>query len=220
MLSPARSMSMTSAMDRGAAAARSSQRFLNGATMSRNAIRPARKAATATSLAALRTIGAAPPASSASRASRSAGKRSRSGASNRASRSGQIEPLGRRLHPLRPGQRMGDRNAHVGAAELGKHRSVDIFDHRMDDRLRMDEDVDPLARQPEQMMRLDQLEPLVHHRRRIDADLGAHRPVGMRHRLLGRRRRHLFAARSRGTGRRWRSGSILRHRMSGCPARH
>ena len=43
----------------------------------------------------------------------------------------------------------------------------------------------------EQPRRLDQLEPLVHHRRRIDRDLGAHRPVGMRHRLLGRDVAHL-----------------------------
>ena len=69
-----------------------------------------------------------------------------------------------------------------------------IFDHRMDHRLRMDDDVDPLRRQAEQVMRLDQLEPLVHHRRRIDRDLGAHRPVGMGHRLRRRRRGHLLAA--------------------------
>jgi hypothetical protein len=42
---------------------------------------PARKACTATSLAALRTHGAVPPASAASRASRRHGKESRSGAS-------------------------------------------------------------------------------------------------------------------------------------------
>jgi len=35
------------------------------------------------------------------------------------------------------------------------------------------------------MVRLDQLEALVHHGRRVDRDLGAHPPIRMRHRLLG-----------------------------------
>ena len=41
----------------------------------------------------------------------------------------------------------------------------------------------------EEMMRLDQLEALVHERRRIDGDLGAHRPGRVRDRLLRRRLR-------------------------------
>ena len=40
------------------------------------------------------------------------------------------------------GQRIADGGAHVGAAELGKHRTVGIADHRMDDRLRMDDHLD------------------------------------------------------------------------------
>ena len=71
-------------------------------------MRRPRKAATATSLAALRTIGAAPPASSASRASRKAGKRPTSGFSKSSRRDlGQVEALGRRRHPLaaRPGHK-------------------------------------------------------------------------------------------------------------------
>ena len=54
--------------------------------------------------------------------------------------------------------------------------------------------IDPFAGQAEQMMRLDQFESLVHHRRRIDADLGAHRPVGMGDRLSGRHRCHSIAS--------------------------
>ena len=42
-----------------------------------------------------------------------------------------------RFHPLRPGQAMRDGNAHIGRAELSQHRPIDIFDHRMDDGLRM-----------------------------------------------------------------------------------
>ena len=38
----------------------------------------------------------------------------------------------------------------------------------------------------EQPVRLDHLEALVHHRRRVDRDLAAHRPVRMRARLVGR----------------------------------
>ena len=41
-----------------------------------------------------------------------------------------------RRDPFGPGQRVGDRDPHVGRAELGKHRSVDELDHRMDHRLR------------------------------------------------------------------------------------
>ena len=66
-------------------------------------------------------------------------------------------------------------------------------------------------RQAEQVMRLDQLEPLVHQRRRIDRDLRAHRPFGMRDRLLRRRRPQLLRRRGAGTARRWQSGSVLRH---------
>ena len=43
---------------------------------------------------------------------------------------------------------MRDRHAHVGRAELRQHRAVDIFDHRMDHRLRMDDDLDPRRARP------------------------------------------------------------------------
>ena len=58
----------------------------------------------------------------------------------------------------------------------------------------MDDDVEPGAVEVEKMVRLDDLEPLVHHGRRIDRDLGAHAPVGMRHRLLRRRILHFRIA--------------------------
>ena len=48
-------------------------------------------------------------------------------------------------------------------------------------------DLDPVLGHAEQMMGLDHLEALVHHRGAVDADLGAHGPVGVAHRLLGRR---------------------------------
>ena len=56
----------------------------------------------------------------------------------------------------------------------------------MDDRLRMHDDVDALVRRAEQVVGLDDLQALVHERRRVDADLAAHRPRRVRERLLDR----------------------------------
>ncbi len=54
----------------------------------------------------------------------------------------------------------------------------------------MNDDLDALAGKSEQMMGLDHLETLVHHGGAVDRDLGAHRPIGMLHRLGWRHRRH------------------------------
>ena len=114
--------------------------------MSRNPIRPSRKAWTAISLAALSTVGAPPPRISASRAMRSAGnRRSSGGLEGQAADRRQVEPLGRRGDAARPGQRIGDRRAHVGRAEMRQHRAVAIDHEAVDDRLRMHDDVDPLG---------------------------------------------------------------------------
>ena len=86
-------------------------------TISRKPIRRCRKASTATSFAAFRIAGAPPPARSASRASRSAGKADQVGLLEvQPADRGQIEPRRRRGDPLRPGQGVGDRNAHVRAS--------------------------------------------------------------------------------------------------------
>ena len=81
-------------------------------------------------------------------------------------------------------ERVGDRRAHVGIAELRDHRAVDVLDQRMDDAL-ADGSTTSICVGPrvEQPARLDHFEALVHHRRRIDRDLAAHHPVGMRARL-------------------------------------
>jgi len=55
---------------------------------------------------------------------------------------GKIEPFGRRRHPLGPREGISDRNAHVRATELRKHRAVDEFDHRMNYGLRMNHHVE------------------------------------------------------------------------------
>ncbi len=88
-----------------------------------------------------------------------------------------IQPRQVEREPLRMGQRHGDRDAHVGQPQLGQHRAVPELHQRMDDRLRMHHHFHLLRRHVEEPSRLDQLEPLVHERRRVDRDLGPHRPV-------------------------------------------
>ena len=92
---------------------------------------------------------------------------------------GQIEALGRSMHALGPGQAIGDGRAHIGAGHLREDRPVTQMHEAMHDRLRMDQNVELVRREPEEVMRFQQLEPLVHQRGRIDRDLGAHRPVGV-----------------------------------------
>src|SRR5262252_3719368 len=52
----------------------------------------------------------------------------------------------------------------------------------------MNQDLDAIARQPEQPMRLDHLEPFVHERRRVDRDLPPHLPGRMPERIVRRYR--------------------------------
>ena len=107
-------------------------------------------------------------------------------------------------------QRVGDRHAHVRVAEVGERRAVAQADQAVDDRLRVHDDVDPLVRDAEQVVGLDQLEPLVHQRRRVDRDLAAHPQVGMRERLVDGDVARARPACARGMGRRRRSGSAGR----------
>jgi hypothetical protein len=53
----------------------------------------------------------------------------------------------------------------------------------VDDRLGVHDDRDPVEVHPEELVRLDHLEALVHERRRVDGDLGAHVPGGVLERL-------------------------------------
>ena len=61
-------------------------------------------------------------------------------------------------------QGVGDGHAHVGRPEVGEHRPVGELDQAVDQRLRVDDDVHTLVRRPEQVVRLHQLEALVHER--------------------------------------------------------
>ena len=74
---------------------------------------------------------------------------------------------------------MGNGHPHVRVAQLRQYRAIHVFDHRMDDALRMDQHIEPFGWHVEQHLRLDQLQPLVHQRGRIDGNLAAHRPPGV-----------------------------------------
>ena len=127
-------------------------------------------------------------ASPASRASASSGNVSRSGALELERRGPAARSSGgdRRRRALRVGERVRDRHAHVRVAEVRERGAVAEAHERVDDRRRVDDDLDPVVRQAEEEVRLDQLEPLVRERRRVDRDLRAHAPGRVRERLLGR----------------------------------
>ena len=69
---------------------------------------------------------------------------------------------------------------------MRERRAVAEPDERVDDRGRVDHDLDPVVRDAEEEVRLDQLEPLVGERRRVDRDLRAHAPRRVRERVLDR----------------------------------
>ena len=79
---------------------------------------------------------------------------------------GEIELRRRADDSVRPSEAMRNRDAHVRCAKLGDHRTIGEFDHAVDDRLRMHQDVDFVRREREQVGRLDDFEALVHHRSR------------------------------------------------------
>ena len=72
-----------------------------------------------------------------------------------------------------------DREAHIGARELGEYRAVNVLDHRVHDRLRVHDDLDPVDGDAEERGGLEHLKSLVHECRGIDRDLGPHRPRGV-----------------------------------------
>ena len=83
-------------------------------------------------------------------------------------------------------ERERDRDAHVGIAEVRESGAVAEADERVHDRGRVHDHLDPLVGKTEQEVRLDQLEPLVGERGRVDRDLRPHLPGRVRERLLGR----------------------------------
>jgi hypothetical protein len=74
----------------------------------------------------------------------------------------QIEPGGGAIDPLGPGQTMGDWNPHIRRPELRDHRSVTKLDESMHHRLRVHQHIYFIRTEREQMMCLNDLQPLVH----------------------------------------------------------
>ena len=183
--------------------------------------RPARKAATASSFAALNTAGRHPPALPAARARSRAGKAWASTGS-KVQLVGSANVSGRLAPARRSGQaeRERDRHVHVGRADLGDRRAVDEGDHRVDHRLRVDDDVDALVGHAEEQVGLDQLEPLVDQRRRVQRHHRPHRPRGVGERLVDGDAGELGARDVRGTGRRRPSARGARPPRRGLPRRH
>ena len=87
------------------------------------------------------------------------------------------------MQPLRIRESIAYGKFHIGNPQLGDHRTIFELNHRMDHRLRMHLNLYLFRCKPEQPLRLDHLEPLVHHRRRIDRDLCPHAPVRVLQRL-------------------------------------
>ena len=105
----------------------------------------------------------------------------------------EVEPRHGRGAPLGVREREGDRDAHVGVARVRERGAVAETHERVHDRGWVDDDFDPVVREPEEHMRLDQLEPLVGERRRVHGDLRTHAPGGMRQRLCRRHVRELVS---------------------------
>ena len=138
---------------------------------------PARKRATATSSAAISAARGArtDPAGLAGDPERR--EAASSGARKSSRRDGdEVRRRRRRRAPRRVGHGVLDREPHVRGAQLGLERAVDEVDGRVDDALRMDDDVDRVVGDIVQPVRLDDLQALVGEGGRVDRDLGPHRP--------------------------------------------
>ena len=99
-------------------------------------------------------------------------------------REGQPPDAGRQ--PVRERQRELDGQPHVGRRHLGGHAAVSELGDPVDDGLGVHDHVDQVVVEPEQVVRLDHLQTLVHERCRVDGDLRSHVPRWVGQRLLDR----------------------------------
>ncbi len=74
---------------------------------------------------------------------------------------GEIEWRESALDAIWPGERVLDREAHVGAAELREDRAIDEFDHRVNDALRVHDHIDAIHADAKQPTGFDHFEALV-----------------------------------------------------------
>ena len=77
------------------------------------------------------------------------------------------------------GEGILNRETHVGHSQLSLNRTVGKLHSTVDYRLRMNQHLDLVGIDTEKPFSLDDLESLVHHRRRVDGDLRSHVPCGM-----------------------------------------
>ena len=112
----------------------------------------------------------------------------------------QVERRDRQVGAVRVVQRVADRDPHVRIAHVRLRGAVAELDERVDDRLRVHDDVDAVVGRAEEVVGLHHLQALVHQRRGVDRDLAAHPPRRVVERLLDRDA--LAGPCGRGTGRR------------------
>ena len=93
-----------------------------------------------------------------------------------------VESAEGRRGTVGPAEGVADGEAHVGLGQLGQRRPVAQLHHGVDDRLGVHHDLDPVVVDAEELVGLNDLEALVHQRRRVDGDLRPHGPrrVGQR----------------------------------------
>ena len=103
-----------------------------------------------------------------------------------ASQLGEIQRLDGRLPTLRVAKRELDGDTHIGGAQVSLHAAISELHHGMDGALRLDHHADLVVGHVEQMMRLDDLQALVHKRGGVDGDLRPHVPSRMVQRLSRR----------------------------------
>ena len=83
------------------------------------------------------------------------------------------------LPPLGIGESKLNGNTHIGRAQMSQNRPIGKLHHRMDGTLGLHYHLDLIVGHREQVVRLDDFEPLIHQRRGIDGDLRPHVPGGM-----------------------------------------
>ena len=169
--------------------------------ISANRIRSSRNASTATSFAALKTHGAGAAALPRLRASASNGNASRSGAWNSSVRPSAGRGRHGRRRPLRVRERVRDGDAHVRVAEVRQRRAVAEAHDRVDDRRRVNDDLQPVVGRPNRKCASISSSPLFASVAESIGDLRAHVPGRMSERLARGYVRQVVCAICRGTGR-------------------
>ncbi|MNZ93793.1 hypothetical protein D3C78_1128800 [compost metagenome] len=92
---------------------------------------------------------------------------------------GQAKPVRWRRLAIRIGQRILNRHAHIGKAHLCNNTMIHKFYVRMNDALRVNNDVYLIIRHIEQPSGLYNLKSFIDHCCGINCNLGSHRPIRM-----------------------------------------